>query len=381
MAALTLEVVHSVKEIDAATWDGLAGEDNPFVEHAFLVALEDSGSVGQGTGWAPLPLVVRSGTRIVGVAPLYLKSHSYGEYIFDWGWADAAQRAGLPYYPKLVVAAPFTPATGPRMLIDPAVDPPPVRQALAAGARAVAEHVNASSVHWLFIQEDEAAALASHGEIRRLTYQYHWINREYESFDAFLGTFRSKERKQAKRERRRALASGLRLSTLHGAELEPRQWAALYPLYRSTTGKKGAHAYLTREFFELLPERLAHRVVVTMAERGDEVVAAALAFRKGPHLYGRYWGCREDHDALHFELCYHRFVEYSIEHGLARFEAGAQGRHKIKRGFLPCATHSAHWLAHPGLDGAVRSWVEMEREENRFQMSALADHGPFRQDP
>ncbi len=380
MTPLRTRAVDAISRVDAAAWDALAGDNNPFVEHAFLALLEESRSVGAGTGWIPAHVLVEAPDgRLVGAAPTYVKEHSYGEYIFDWGWADAAQRAGLQYYPKIVCAVPFTPATGPRLLVAPGADAARVAVAVAEGARGLARRIGASSVHWLFTTESERDVLAALPDVHpRLTYQYHWDNDGYADFEQFLGTFRSRTRKEVRRERRHAAASGLTLETLRGPELDGDAWRSLYPLYLSTTRKKGAIPYLTPEFFALLPQRVSERVVVTLARDGRRVVAAALSFEKGSHLYGRYWGCLEEHEALHFELCYYRLLDHAIASRLTHVEAGAQGAHKIKRGFLPAPTYSAHWLRHPGLADAVARYLDAERDHHLDDMEALGERSPHR---
>lgn len=384
---LTLEVVSEITDVPAEEWDALAGDDNPFVEHAFLRALEDSGSVGaaeQGadrdTGWIPLHLALRDDAGVLrGAMPLYLKTDSYGEYIFDWGWADAAMRAGLPYYPKLVCAVPFTPATGPRLLSSDD-DRDAVGPALLAGARGLAKRLGCSSTHLLFCGKDEQRLAEDQGYLPRLTCQFHWQNDGYESFDDLLSTFRSSARKAVRRERRRARESGLRLELKTGEELNDREWDALYAFYRDTTSRKWGQAYLNRRFFELARERLADRVLVSLASDGDQPVAGALCFRKGAHVYGRYWGCLDSYDMLHFELCYYLPIERCIAEGWRRFEAGAQGVHKLKRGLLPTPIYSAHHIEHPGLRRAVSRHLIVEEHAQQHEMQLLAGHSPFRRD-
>ena len=381
---ITVEVVPALSGVPAAEWDTLAGADDPFVEHAFLAALETSGSVGPGTGWSPAHVIARRRGRLEGAVPFYVKTDSYGEYIFDWGWASASQRAGISYYPKLVSSIPFTPATGRRLLVLDGLEADAGRQvagALVLGMRTIADRIDASSIHVLFSSAEERAFLCDPA-LRfepRLTYQYHWTNEGYGSFDDYLAAFRSSSRKEVRRERRKAAASGLALRTVRGTELTDAEWAALYAFYRDTTGRKGAIPYLTPRFFEEIRRTLPERVVVGLASRPDgSPVAAALAFQKGRNLFGRYWGCLEDHEALHFELCYYRLIEFAIEHGLARFEAGAQGEHKIRRGLLPSPTFSAHWLRHPGLAEAVADHLPREAEMHEREMELLARHTPFK---
>lgn len=378
--ALTVEVATSLAAVDAASWDALAGDDDPFVEHAFLAALEASGSVGRGTGWDPVHVLVRSGGRLVGATPLYVKSNSYGEYIFDWGWASAAQRAGIRYYPKLVSAVPFTPATGRRFLVEGAATDGPVVDALVDGIHAVADQIRASSVHWLFLSAAEHAALAVRPDcLARLTYQFHWTNAGYASFDDYLGAMRSAARKEVRRERRKAAESGLTLATKRGTELGNAEWSALFRFYTDTTARKGAIAYLTQRFFDELRRTIPHRVVVALASRGDEPVAGALAFHKGKQLFGRYWGALDDFEALHFELCYYRLIDFAIEHRLERFEAGAQGEHKLKRGLLPAPTYSIHWVRHAGLAEAIAEYLPRETRSMEAEMRYFAERSPFKQ--
>lgn len=367
----------SVGAVAPADWDALVPGDDPFLEHAFLSGLEETGCVGEGTGWTPRPLVARRDGRVVGAVPLYEKDHSFGEFIFDWGWARAAAQAGLAYYPKLVAAVPFTPVTGRRLLGDEAG----VARALEAGLGEAAGALRAHSVHVLFCTGDEKARLSATGFTPRLTDQLHWHNDAgWATFDDYLGAMRHSARKQVRRERRIARSHGLELELVPGPELDGAGWDALYRLYRDTVARKGGMAYLNRAFFEHLRSRLGHRVQVAVARRGSRVVAASLLFHKGEVLYGRYWGSFEPLDALHFELCYYLPIEWALEHGVTRFEAGAQGEHKLARGLLPAPIHSAHRLLHPGLAAAVAESLEWEREAVEDEMRLLAEHGPFRRD-
>jgi predicted N-acyltransferase len=381
---LTLEVLTAIDEVPAAEWDALAGDDNPFVEHAFLHALEASGSVGAGeadTGWTPLHLTLRDDRGALrGAMPLYLKTDSYGEYIFDWGWADAAMRAGLAYYPKLVCAVPFTPATGPRLLVSDDAGRDRVASALLSGARTLEQRLGCSSTHLLFCTEGEQRLAEEQGFLTRLTCQFHWDNDGYESFDDFLSTFRSSARKAVRRERRRARESGLQIELKAGHELTDDEWDAMYAFYRDTTSRKWGQAYLNRRFFELARERLPDRVLVSLAKDGDRPVAGALCFRKGAHVYGRYWGCLESYDMLHFELCYYLPIERCIAEGWRRFEAGAQGVHKLKRGLMPRPIYSAHHIDHAGLRRAVSRHLLIEGHSQQQEMKLLEQHSPFRRD-
>ena len=380
MGALEVELLRDIGAVAAADWDALAGQDDPFIEHAFLHALEQSGSVGRDTGWAPLHVVVRDGGRLVGALPLYVKHHSYGEYIFDWAWAGAAERAGLRYYPKLVSMVPFTPATGQHVLLAEGADRNTVMRQLLAGVNEAAARVSASSVHWLFLDPSERDLLldAAGTLMPRETLQYHWHNDGYTSFEDYLGHFRSALRKQVRRERREAVATGLELRLLTGPELGDVEWQALYAFYRDTCHKRGSGPYLTKRFFELLRTTHAQRVVAVLALRAGKPIAGTLSFQKGAHLYGRYWGCLEDYPALHFECCYYQLIEHAIVKGMRRFEAGAQGSHKLRRGLLPATIHSLHEIAHPGLRTAIEDYLPREIAAHRRELLELAEHGPFR---
>jgi predicted N-acyltransferase len=371
--------------VPAAAWDALAGEDDPFLEHGFLAALEASGSVGARAGCRPrLVLARQRGGALLGAVPLYLKTNSHGEFIFDWSWANAAHRAGIRYYPKLVAAIPFTPATGHRLPVAPDADEDAVVRELVRGVREVAEDERASSIHFLFCTEQEKGQLARQGFSPRLSMQFHWHNdhqrehRPFRSFDDYLGTFRSRNRKQVRKEREAAAAHGLQCRTATGDELDKREWEALHRFYVANVERHYGIAYLEPAFFEVMRETLAHRLVATLACRGKEPVAGTVNFEKGRHLYGRYWGCLADYEMLHFELCYYRLIERAIERGHTLFEAGAQGEHKLKRGLTPSFTHSAHWIRHPELGEAIADFVRHEAEAVAEQARAYAAHSPFR---
>jgi predicted N-acyltransferase len=312
--------------------------------------------------------------------PLYLKDNSYGEFIFDWAWANGAMRAGLRYYPKLVAAVPFTPVTGSRLLVRPEVAREPVLAALIDGMRGVADEERVSSVHVLFCPESEGARLAAAGYKPRLSMQFHWLNRDpaYRDFDDFLGAFRSRNRKQVRKERTVAAGHGLRLCTVEGPALGPREWAALEGFYEANTDKHGSPAYLTPQFFAILREELAHRVVATFAYRGDVPVAGTLNFERGTNLYGRYWGCTEELEMLHFELCYYQLIDRAIVRGHTRFEAGAQGEHKLKRGLDPALTHSAHWIRDPEFARAVERFIDNEARLMREEVEQYRALSPYR---
>lgn len=382
---LSLKIITSINDIDAGSWDTCAGDDNPFCRHAFLSALEDSGSVSARTGWQPQHVVLRQGAQVIGCAPLYLKSHSYGEYVFDWAWADAYQRAGGAYYPKLQCSVPFTPVTGPRLMIHPEVaDPEATRLALARGMIEIAERSGVSSLHVTFPTEAEWHTLGAAGMMQRLGHQYHWQNRGYTSFDDFLAALSSRKRKDLRKEREKAQSQGVRFSTVSGDGLTPRHWQAFYRFYLDTVDRKWGGAYLTEEFYQLLGQRLAERVVMVVGEEEEsgEIVCAALNLRGHDTLYGRTWGCLGGAEGryrfLHFEACYYQAIDYAIAHGLAWVEAGAQGEHKVQRGYLPRATYSAHWIADPRLATPIARFLEREREAVARDIVEMAKEGPFR---
>jgi predicted N-acyltransferase len=374
LPTLTLTLHPHIAEIPAADWDACAGQGNPFVGHGFLSALEDSGSANARTGWMPRHAALRDGNRIMAVAPMYAKSHSYGEYVFDHSWANAFERGGGSYYPKLQVAVPFSPVPGPRLLARDGVGTEALGQALAQACR----ELNLSSVHATFCTAADWEALGRAGWLQRLGTQFHWENAGYRTFDDFLAALNSRKRKSIKRERRDANAAGLRFLALRGHEIQSKHWDAFYKFYTSTVDRKWGSAYLTRKFFPMLSERLGDRVVLMMAERDGMAVAGALNLAGDQALYGRNWGCRGDWPFLHFELCYYRAIEFAIEHGLQRVEAGAQGEHKIQRGYMPRPTYSAHWIAHPGLRRAVAGFLEQERPAVQADMDALSELSPYR---
>ena len=374
-----VRVVEALDEVPAAAWDACAGPDNPFLSHAFLEALEASGSATARTGWLPQHVLVEDADgRLLAAAPLYLKSHSQGEYVFDHGWAQAYERAGGSYYPKLLSAVPFTPVTGPRLLVRPEA-PPDTAETLIAALVEVARAHKVSSLHVTFPTREDWERLGATGFLQRSGQQYHWENRGYASFDNFLAALNSRKRKQIRRERRDALATGLEIETLTGSALEPRHWDAFYRFYRNTVDHRWGGAYLTRGFFELLHERLADRVVLVMARDGTRYVAGALNLVGSDTLFGRNWGSIGDHPFLHFEVCYYRALDFAIERGLARVEAGAQGTHKIQRGYLPTPTYSAHWVRDRGFARAVEDFLKRERAAVAAEMDELTQElSPFR---
>ena len=351
---LTARIARAVGDVDPAQWDAFAGADDPFLTHRFLTLLETSGSVGGVSGWSPLPVVVDRGGRTIGAAPAYLKTHSQGEYVFDHGWAEAWERAGGAYYPKLQVTVPFTPCPGRRLL---GTEP----TALLAALESIVIQNELSSGHITFCTPDEVAAAASRGWLERHGLQYHWHNRGYAEFDDFLDALSSRKRKAIRKERAAAIA-GLDILTLRGAEITPSQWDAMWHFYQDTGARKWGQPYLTRAFFDQIGTVMGDASLMFLAMRDGQPIAAALNFIGSETLYGRYWGAAEEVPFLHFELSYYRAIDWAIEHQLATVQAGAQGEHKLARGYEPVITRSAHFLPDPGFRRAVSDFVERERE-------------------
>ena len=372
-----------VSEIGKAAWEACtAAPDyaaNPFIAYDFLDIAEEAGCVAPRTGWGPQHLAVRDEAgAVAAVMPLYLKSHSQGEYVFDHSWADAYERAGGRYYPKLVCAAPFSPVTGPRLLVRPDVDRDTGRRMLLAGAIGLCEQAGVSTLGINFPTEDEWRFMGGQGMLQRQNQQYHWLNAGYGSFEEFLGALSSGRRKTIRRERREAVA-GLEILQLTGRDLAEEHWDAFFAFYMDTGSRKWGQPYLNRRFFSLLGERMADRVLLLLARRGGRYIAGALNLIGADCLYGRNWGCLEDVRFLHFELCYYQAIEWAIDHRLARVEAGAQGQHKIARGYLPSAVYSAHYITDPGLRNAVAKFLEQERRAVQGEMDWLAEeYSPFK---
>ncbi len=367
-------VARAVGELAPAEWDALAG-GNPFLSHAFLTALEDSGSVGPGTGWTPAPLVIAdSAGRLAAALPAWLKDHSQGEYVFDHAWADAWHRAGGSYYPKLQIAVPFTPATGPRLLLaDEALALPLLR-----AAEQLCMDNGLSSAHATFIAPEQLPYFERAGWLLRSDIQFHWFNRDYRCFDDFLGALSSRKRKAIRKERERAAGFGGTIRRLTGDDIRPEHWDAFWTFYQDTGSRKWGRPYLTRAFFDRLHATMRDDILLVLAERGGRPVAGALNFLGRDTLYGRYWGATEDHPCLHFECCYYQAIDHAIATGLARVEAGAQGEHKLARGYLPKATHSLHWIADPGFRRAVGQYLAAERAAVDEEIEVLTAYGPFR---
>jgi predicted N-acyltransferase len=356
-------------------------EYNPFISHDFLSALECSGSVRNRTGWQPMHLVAQAADgTLLGVAPCYAKSHSHGEYVFDHGWAEAYERAGGSYYPKLQVSVPFTPATGRRLLVRPGPREEAVRDALADGLTEICRRSNASSVHVTFPTEPEWRLLGTHDYLLRTHRQFHWENGGYESFDAFLDALASRKRKTIRRERADALAPGISIHWLSGADLTETVWDAFFAFYMETGSRKWGHPYLTRSFYSMVGETMRERILLVMAKRNGRWIAGAINFIGSRTLFGRHWGAIEHHPFLHFEVCYYQAIQYAIAHKLARVEAGAQGQHKIARGYLPVTTYSAHYIVDPALRRAVANFLEHERAFVAEEIEEFAEAAPFRKE-
>jgi uncharacterized protein len=400
---ITLEAVSSVSQIAAEDWDACANPVpstrdafgslvaqadnsaatskryyNPFVSHAFFSSLEASQSACARTGWGPRHLIARRDGVIAGIVPCYLKSHSQGEYVFDRGWADAYERAGGRYYPKLQISVPFTPVTGPRLLIRDAVDNDEIAAALASGIVALCQATKASSAHVTFAREAEWKLLAECGFLRRTDQQFHWRNHGHSSFDDFLATLNSRHRKAIKRERREAIAEGITIHWLNGSDITEEAWDAFFAFYMETGSRKWGRPYLNRSFFSLIGESMAKDVLLIMAKRNNRWIAGAINFIGSDALFGRNWGATEHHPFLHFEVCYYQAIDFAISRGLKTVEAGAQGEHKIARGYLPQTTYSAHFIADPGLRHAIADYLKRERAYVAEAARELSAAGPFR---
>jgi len=371
-------IASAISTIDPAEWNGLDGTACPFLRHEFLATLESSGAVGPGTGWEPEHLLLRDADgQLEAAMPLYRKTNSWGEFVFDWAWADAYQRYGYRYYPKLVAAVPYTPATGPRCLLRPGAGPDHIRE-LVRAAQMHARDTGASSLHVLFPTTTQKSALESAGLLIRKDCQFHWHNRGYASFDEFLQTFTSAKRKKVRRERRRVAESGIRFRFATGRELSHAQWEELLPLYASSFWRRGREPYLDGRFFIEISRCMPDELVVIIAEHHQEPIAIAICFRGRDTLYGRYWGTAGRYHSLHFETCYYQGIEYCIRQGLACFEPGTQGEHKLSRGFSPTETWSAHWLSRPEFASAVDQYLERERDYIDDYIDAAGRHVPYR---
>lgn len=378
-----IRTVTDIHEIGETDWDKCAGTANPFVSFAFLSAMEDSGSANADTGWQPFHLVVTDDDdTVAGIVPLYVKSHSYGEYVFDWSWAEAYERAGGRYYPKLQAAVPFSPVPGPRLLIrSDHPDTDRVRTLLIGALCALPERLGIASLHVTFCSGDESRAMEDAGFLPRTGIQYHWYNRGYDSFDDFLGALNSRKRKNLRKERKQVRDAGYSFEVLSGDDLKAAHWDRFYAFYHDTSDRKWGQAYLTREFFDLLHERVRDRTVLVAAFRDGDMVAGALNLIGTETLYGRNWGTVDRTPLLHFETCYYQAIDIAIERGLKTVEAGAQGEHKIQRGYEPVLTHSAHLIVDAGLRNAVARFLDQERHHiAQYREFIVAEHSPFKQE-
>lgn len=378
---LQVETCQRLANIPATEWDACAGDDNPFLTHRFLTALEESASVCREEGWLPQHLLLRdSQGLLLGAMPLYLKGHSQGEYIFDYGWANAYERAGGRYYPKLLSAVPFTPVTGPRLLVRRNLDPVTLQSALLSGLIQLTDRLQVSSAHVNFPPASEIPVYEDHGFLIRNGHQYHWENRGYRDFDDFLDTLTSRKRKSIRKERRKVTESGIRIERLTGEALTPEHWAAFYVFYQDTYDRKWGHPYLTPEFFEIVQETLRDDILLVMAFDGETPVAGALNLIGSNALFGRNWGSAGQYKFLHFEACYYQAIDFAIERGLLRVEAGTQGEHKVQRGYRPVRTFSAHYIPNESFRDAVGEFLDHERREVTRIIDHLDDYTPFRQE-
>ncbi|MGH8151046.1 MAG: GNAT family N-acetyltransferase [Steroidobacteraceae bacterium] len=373
-------VVHSIEELEPAAWNGLAGADNPFLTHEFLAALERCGCVGPRTGWTPAYITLTDVRGLAAAAPAFHKSHSYGEFVFDFSWAQAYTRLKRPYYPKLTVAVPFTPATGTRLLVRPDLDGPRAQQRLIEAIESHARERTLSSAHALFVADPDRAALERAQWLTRRDCQFHWTNHGYATFEQYLETFTAEKRKKARRERRRVTEAGIVFETCLGSRLDadPRLLDRVYAFHRDTFLRHGHEPYLSRAFFGEIARTLGDRLMVKLALRAGKPVAAAIFFWSPATLYGRYWGAEADYHSLHFEACYHQGIEFCIERGIGRFEPGTQGEHKVSRGFEPTLTWSAHWITDPRFREALREYLEREGEAVDAYAAEVQAHVPYR---
>ncbi|WP_431322159.1 GNAT family N-acetyltransferase [Rhizobium sp. YTU87027] len=384
---LSIRIERSFTEISPESWSRLSGTSpksgtlayNPFVSHAFLSSLEESGSATAQSGWMGHHLLLETDKgELIGALPGYLKNHSQGEYVFDHGWADAFERAGGRYYPKLQCSIPFTPATGPRLLVAEGLQRLPIQHAIAESLKEVVRRLGVSSAHITFVPEDEIGIFEGEDYLHRTDQQFHFINEGYADHEEFLETLASRKRKALRKERRTALEHGISVDWLTGRDLTERVWDQFFEFYMDTGGRKWGRPYLTRKFYSLIGERMPDDILLIMAKRDGRYIAGAINFIGGDALYGRHWGCIEDHPYLHFEVCYHQAIDFALERGLKRVEAGAQGEHKLARGYLPVTTHSAHYVAHAGLRRAIADYLERERDDVEHMNEILTEHSPFR---
>jgi predicted N-acyltransferase len=380
---ITAHIAGSAAEIGKAAWNACAipagrGAPHPFTRFEFFEALETSGSATAGTGWQPCHIALEQQGAITGILPCYRKSHSQGEYVFDQAWADALERAGSDYYPKLQVSVPFTPVTGHRLLVPAKADAPAMQFALLRAGMAAVKTLGASSLHITFMTQEEWRAAGDAGFLLRTDQQFHWENRGYASFDDFLGALSSSHRKNLRKERARVREAGVTFDLLTGPAIHEAHWDAFFAFYMDTGGRKWGHPYLTRDFFSRIGQSMADQILLVMARRGGQFIAGALNFLGDDIVFGRNWGCSEYVPFLHFETCYYQAIEFAIARGLKRVEAGAQGSHKLLRGYMPRPTYSAHYIVHPGLSRAVENYLDREREAVAEEIEELSEYGPYR---
>jgi len=375
---IDVSIIGAINEVTADEWNQLVDSDNPFARFEFLNALEQHHCVGQTYGWLPQHIIVKENNQIIGASPMYLKNNSYGEFVFDWAWADAYHRSGIEYYPKLVTSIPYTPATGQRFLIKDNNRYEEISQLIINAGLQHAKTIGVSSMHWLFTNDKDTRQLKNKGLMLRLGCQFHWKNNGYTDFDHYLSFFNSKNRKKIKRERKQVQQQDIEIEIRTGQEMTDELWVIYHAFYTSTFDKKSGMATLSLGFFKALGETMAENVLVLFAKFNNEYVASAFCIRGEKTLYGRHWGCSEEFNNLHFELCYYQGLEYCIKNGLTRFEPGAQGEHKIYRGFLPTETWSAHWIAHPEFDKVIRKHVEHECAGMQHYIKEMHTHSPFK---
>lgn len=377
---MNITIIGAIKEVQPDEWNALAGEENPFLRYEFLSALETHHCVGERYGWIPQHITLRDDRhKLIGAVPLYIKDNSYGEFVFDWSWAEAYHRSGVNYYPKLVVATPYTPATGPRLLIDRNHDYPAIARTLIEASLQHARNLQVSSLHWLFTSAQDTQRLKDHGFMQRLGCQFHWTNKDYESFDQYLQTMSRNKRKNINRERRHVKEANVELEIFDGHQATDQHWSTFHHYYESTFMKLGGYATLSKGFFQEVGQTMPDNIMLVMAKQDNKYIAAALSFRGTNTLFGRHWGCEKEINSLHFEACYYQGIEYCINNGLKHFEPGAQGEHKIARGFLPTPTYSAHWIANPMFKDAISDFLDRETRGMKHYIKQLQTHSPFKQ--
>jgi predicted N-acyltransferase len=371
-------ILENLDSVTPGDWNRLIRNNNPFLRHEFLAALERNHCVGEDLGWIPRHIALYDAKELVGAVPLYIKYNSYGEFVFDWSWADACERAGMQYYPKLVASIPYTPVTGPRLLSVSGERLTDVRRALVKAAVQQAEEIGASSLHWLFTDQDDTDTLVQHGMMQRTHYQFHWHNHQYKDFDDFLSTFSAGKRKKVRRERRQVSDAGISIRMVTGADITDEIWSIFHRFYCLTFHNRYGYPTLTLDFFREIGDAMGENVLLILAYNNDECIAGAISFVGGDTLYGRHWGATRNYHSLHFEVCYYSAIDYCIRQGLQRYEAGAQGEHKLYRGFIPVSTASCHWISNAALGNAIGDFLSWERHQIDSQIQALVEHSPYK---